>query len=99
MDLNQANALASDMIEKYGMGQKLNVFFKSQQSDIFSKYSESTKSTIDEEISQLIQEAYAQTLNLIQQNKEIFEILVEDLLENIQVDDTYYLNTNCDCEV
>ena len=99
MDLNQANALASDMIEKYGMGQKLNVFFKSQQSDIFSKYSESTKSTIDEEISQLIQEAYAQTLDLIQRNKEIFEILVEDLLENIQVDDTYYLNTNCDCEV
>jgi len=92
MDLNQANNLASDMIEKYGMGQQLNVFFKNQQAEPFSKYSESTKSMIDQEVSNLVKEAYTKTLDLIGQNKEIFEILADDLLENVQVDHTKYLD-------
>jgi len=101
MDLNQANNLASDMIEKYGMGQQLNVFFKNQQAEPFSKYSESTKSMIDLEVSNLVKEAYTKTLDLIGQHKKVFDILVEDLLENVQVDHTKYLNasdcgSNCD---
>ena len=92
MDLNQANNLASDMIEKYGMGQQLNVFFKNQQGEPFSKYSESTKSMIDQEIAHLVKEAYTKALDLIGQHKDIFEILVDDLLENVQVDHTKYLD-------
>jgi cell division protease FtsH len=92
MDLNQANNLASDMIEKYGMGQQLNVFFKNQQAEPFSKYSESTKSMIDEEVSNLVKEAYTKTLDLIGQHQAVFEILVDDLLENVQVDHTKYLD-------
>ena len=90
-DLNQANMLASDMIEKYGMGDKLNVFFKSPQSEPFTKYAEATKATIDREVTQLVKEAYHMAMELIRKNRDILDILVDDLLAKTQVTNELYL--------
>jgi len=83
MDLTQANGLATEMIEKYGMGNKLIVF--SRDSDYSKTYSENTKTMIDKEVSELVNEAYKSARDLISKNRPIFDKYVEYLLENVTI--------------
>lgn len=90
MDLNQANSVAADMIEKYGMGKELVAFYKNQQSEPYSKYSETTKALIDQEANRLVKDAYLVAIKLIQSNLVKVNALVDELLEKTTVDASSY---------
>ena len=105
MDLLQANALATDMIEKYGMGTDLNVFYKSNSQPMFSTYSEYTRKMIDQEVSFLVKEAYKNTLAILLEKKEYITNVTERLMQTIVmtreefISDTEYESLPCDCEL
>lgn len=81
MDLKQINALAKEMIEKYGMGNKLQVFYKD---DIFKQsYSQMTESQIDKEVSILVNEAFIKAKELIEQHKHIIEQFILILMNSV----------------
>jgi cell division protease FtsH len=80
-DLESANQLALSMIEKYGMGDKLSNFYKQNENQFISKYSELTKNIIDKEVALLVNEAFIDAKNNILNNKEKFDIDVNELLK------------------
>jgi cell division protease FtsH len=79
-DLDQANQLALNMIEKYGMGNKLSNFYKQNENQFSNKYSESTKNIIDKEVTVLVNEAYQEAKNNILNNKEKFDLVIKELV-------------------
>ena len=83
MDLNQANTLATDMIEKYGMGTELNVFYKSNSPSLFSSYSEYTRKMIDQEVAILVKDAYKNALILLQEKKEYIHHIADRLMYSV----------------
>jgi len=79
MDLKQANQLAKEMVEKYGMGNTLQVFSKE---DGYGKtYSDMTYKSVDDESLELINMAYNKTVSLLIENKHIVDIAVDSLLK------------------
>lgn len=91
-DLSQANQLAKKMIQNFGMGVKLEVFFNEDVNDnpysggnyFGNKYSEQTKRTIDKETMNLVTEAFTETKILLSQNmRKLVEL--SDLLEKKSV--------------
>jgi len=89
-DLKQANSLAQKMIGNYGMGKDLEVFYNENidsENSYFGKsadgkYSEKTKELIDNEVLNIINKAYLETLNYLTNNKENIEALAIILVEN-----------------
>lgn len=84
MDLKQANEIANEMVEKYGMGNLIEVFSKS---DAYGKtYSSETYSVIDDEALKLINYAYDRVLTIIRNNKnclvDVIDVLSEKLVMN-----------------
>lgn len=88
MDLTQANGLATEMIERYGMGNKLIVFSKDQ--DYSKSYSENTKTMIDKEVAELVNEAYKAARELITKNKSDFDKYVDVLVQDVVLDVTKF---------
>ena len=85
MDLKQANSLAKNMIEKFGMGEKLNVFYKDE--DMMSNaYSENKKYEIENESALLVNEAYSNAKQIIEKNKDKIKKVIELLMEKITID-------------
>jgi cell division protease FtsH len=80
MDLNQANQIAMNMIEKYGMGNKLSNFYKQSENQFSNKYSESIKYIIDKEVSELVNDAYNEAKNNIIMYKNNCELIINELL-------------------
>jgi ATP-dependent Zn protease len=81
MDLKQANELASEMIEKYGMGELLKVFSKS---DVYGKtYSPNTYKNIDDEVLNLVNTAYDSVIHIMQENKHTYKNAISILSENL----------------
>jgi cell division protease FtsH len=88
MDLNQANSLANNMIEKYGMGNKLKVFYKD---DNYGKqYSVMTTNNIDKEVADLVNEAYNASVTLLEKNKDVLEVLVGEILHSTTMNETVF---------
>ena len=83
-DLERVTKMAYSMVTIYGMNKKLgNIsFHDSQQSEYsFNKpYSESTAQTIDEEVRNIISDAYARTKNLLLSKRDELDILAKELL-------------------
>jgi cell division protease FtsH len=84
-DLSQANQLAMNMIEKFGMGNKLTNFYKEQESFGSSKYSESTRFKVDSEVANLVNDAYKEAKEIIIKNYDKIEVTIEELLNNINL--------------
>jgi cell division protease FtsH len=83
MDLKQANELANEMVEKYGMGNLIKVFSKS---DTYGKtYSAETYSIIDEEALGLINYAYDRVINIMKINKKCLENVVDILSDKLVI--------------
>ncbi len=93
-DLQQCNAIARDMIMKYGMSEKLgNLVFGSQEEVFLGKdyghvqnFSEKLASIIDEETKKIIDDAYAETLKLLGECRNTLETLANRLLETEKVE-------------
>ena len=78
-DLNQANRLAKRMIENFGMGDKLEVFYNEEI--LGREYSEYTKCNIDRESLDLVNEAFRDAKQILNNQKEKMVEFAE-LLQN-----------------
>jgi cell division protease FtsH len=92
-DLKQTNSLAQRMIGNYGMGLKMEVFYNDEVDNernpflgrslsMGAKYSDHTKETFDKESLNLVKSAYTEAKTILNENKEIMEVLIKKLLEN-----------------
>jgi cell division protease FtsH len=82
-DLQQITRMAYGMVTAYGMSEKIgNVsFYDPTSENTFTKpFSEGTGKIIDEEVKNIIDKAYKQTLALLTEKKEQVEILAKELL-------------------
>ncbi|MBX9734824.1 MAG: ATP-dependent zinc metalloprotease FtsH [Chitinophagaceae bacterium] len=83
-DLQQITRIAYSMVTAYGMNKKIgNVsFYDPSQENSFTKpYSEETGKIIDEEVRNIIDDAYARTLDLLREKKHQVETLAKELLD------------------
>ena len=82
-DLQQVTKMSYAMVTVYGMSDKVgNVsFYDPQQDQTFTKpYSEETGKLIDEEVRNLVDQAYQRTLTLLQEKKAEVEKIAQALL-------------------
>jgi AFG3 family protein len=84
-DLERITKTAYSMVSVYGMNDKIgNVsFYDSKQSEYsFNKpYSETTATTIDQEVKRIIDEAYQRVLRLLNEKRESLEKIAQALLQ------------------
>ena len=83
-DLEKVTKQAYSMVTIYGLNKKIgNIsFYDSSGGDSFTKpYSEATAKTIDEEVSNLIEKCYQETIQLLSLHKDKLTKLAELLLE------------------
>lgn len=89
-DLKQANAVARNMITKYGMSSKLgNLIFQDESDEVFigrdfghtRNYSEEVAAEIDSEVKSIIDSAYQKTLTILKENINKLHKIAEVLLE------------------
>jgi len=89
-DIKQATDLAQKMIRVWGMSEKLGpLSYSKEEEQIFlgreisqhRDYSENTAQMIDEEINQLIGDAYEKATAVLKENIDILHKLAESLLE------------------
>jgi cell division protease FtsH len=110
-DLKQANGIAKRMIGNFGMGTKLEVFynedideaanpFLGKSMSFGEKYSENTKSLMDKETLDLVNEAYSEAKRLLSNNWEKVLYLSELLKNNtvINSNDLPNILTNITCD-
>jgi cell division protease FtsH len=82
-DLQQITRIAHAMVTVYGMSEKVgNISYYDPQADqTFTKpYSEETAKIIDQEVRNLIDEAYERTKQLLIEKRSDVELLAESLL-------------------
>ena len=89
-DIDRATKLAKDMVARYGMCEKLGTVSYLDGGEVFigrdyqttKSYSEKVAGTIDEEVKNLIDRAYAHCEQILKDNSEKLNELVEYLLAN-----------------
>ena len=87
-DLKQANSIAQKMICNYGMGEDLKVFYDESVDSI--KFSDKRKEKIDNESLLLLDNAYNEAIQILENNKDKINLLVNQLLQNITLDGDYF---------
>ena len=90
-DLEKANQSARDMITRYGMSSTLyNRVFTDDSDEVFiggnygnsTAYSSEVISQIDKEVSEIINSAYADVLNILRDKRQALDAMAEYLMEN-----------------
>ena len=87
-DIDRASKLARDMVARYGMCEKLGTVSYLGDGEVFigrdyqntKSYSEKFAGTIDDEVKVLIDQAYAQCRQILQDNEEQFMAVVDFLM-------------------
>jgi cell division protease FtsH len=89
-DLQRATDIAEQMVTLYGMSKALgplayekrssNNFLGNGQSSPRRSLSEETGKAIDEEVKQIVEVAYEQALQILQDNRELLETMTKELL-------------------
>ena len=87
-DIMRATEVARDMVTKYGFSEKLGTVNYSSSEEVFlgndftthKNYSDEVAREIDEEIKDIIAEAYAQAEKLLTENMDVLERVAEALL-------------------
>jgi len=94
-DLQQVARVARQMVTRFGMSEKLGpVALGRSQGGMFlgrdiaaeRDFSEETAATIDEEVSQLVEEAYRRATAVLTDNRSVLDELAEMLVERETVD-------------
>jgi cell division protease FtsH len=84
-DLERITKLAYSMVTVYGMNAEIGnmSFYDSKQSEYtFNKpYSEATSEKIDQQVRNIIDEAYTRTKNLLSKHRQHLEVIAKELLE------------------
>lgn len=78
-DLKEANSLARRMVFNYGFGSSDLEIFYGENNNI---YSDNTLEKIDQEILNLINDAYSEAFIIIKKNKDIINILIDELIKD-----------------
>ena len=89
-DIDRASKIARDMVARYGMCEKLGTVSYTGGDELFigrdyqstKSYSEKIAGTIDEEVKVIIDKAYLQCKQILETNKEKFDVVVKFLMEN-----------------
>lgn len=89
-DLEHATKVAKDMVTKYGMSDKLGlqtygkrgelVFLGKELGEHEKNYSEEVAAKIDQEISDIVEEAHKRAINLLTKNKDKLDLISSELL-------------------
>ena len=94
-DLRNANQIARDMINKYGMSDKLsNLIFGDENDEVFlgksyghtRNYSEEVSATIDAEVKVIIDNAYERVIALVTENRDRLEDVAKALMEKERIE-------------
>ncbi|PYG89102.1 cell division protease FtsH [Ruminiclostridium sufflavum DSM 19573] len=94
-DLKKVNQIARNMVTKYGMSDKLgNMIFGNENDEVFlgrdyghtSNISDEIAGIIDNEVKQIIDNAYEKTINLLKENIDKLNRLAQTLLEKEKVE-------------
>ncbi len=93
-DLKQSNAIARQMVTKYGMSKRLGNVIVNDDSEVFlgrdyghtQSHSESLQSVIDEEVARILEESYNETVTILEKNRLLLDKLSEALLEKEKID-------------
>lgn len=93
-DLQHCNGIAREMITRYGMSEKFpNVIFDDDDEVFIGKsyghtrvYSEQSAAQIDEEIARIIDKAYNDVLNLLNEKMAILNAVAHRLLEKEKIE-------------
>jgi cell division protease FtsH len=94
-DLQQVARVARQMITRFGMSDRLGpVALGRQQGNVFMgrdiasdrDYSDETAAAIDEEVSQLVQQAYTRAKSVLVENRQVLDQLAQMLIEKETVD-------------
>lgn len=89
-DIDRASKLARDMVSRYGMCQSLGTVSYTGGDQLFigrdyqstKSYSEKVAGTIDDEVKNLIDRAYAQCEQILKRDADKLQTIVDFLLEN-----------------
>ena len=85
-DLQRATALARNMITQYGMGKKLGLMTTASvehqylDGQAYMDCAQSTASVVDQEVKELLEETYAQSVQLLQEHRALLDEIAEFLL-------------------
>ena len=87
-DIQQATAIAREMVTKYGFSEKLGAISYGAEDEVFlgndftahKNYSEHTAQEIDEEIKRIIDEAYEEAMRILTEHDETLENVAKALL-------------------
>ncbi len=93
-DIQQASAIARDMVSKYGMSPKLGTVSYGSEDEVFigrdyeksKAYSEKVAGDIDEEVKALVDRAYARCTEILSANRDKIEKIADYLLEHETMD-------------
>ncbi len=89
-DIQQATAIAHDMVTRYGMSDRLGPVRYGNDDEVFvgmsygrtKPYSEQTAGQIDEEVKSIIDEAYAKCTQILSEHDDKLEAVAQFLLKN-----------------
>ena len=85
-DLQRATALARNMVSQYGMGKKLGLMTTAAveheylDGQTYMDCAQSTAAVVDQEVKQLLDESYADALNLLKEHRALLDEVAEFLL-------------------
>lgn len=99
-DIQRATELARQMVAKYGMSDNIGPVSYDSDEEVFigrdfahsKAYSEKTASQIDEEVSAILNERYAKTVELLKEHTDILTRVAELLLEKETIDGEEFKN-------
>lgn len=82
-DFNKVTRMASAMVTKWGMSKKVGyLYYEDDTSQQLQKpYSEETARNIDEEVKRIVDEAYKQCRDLLEEKRKEIGIVAEELLK------------------
>lgn len=85
-DLQRATALARNMVSQYGMGKKLGLMTTASvehqylDGQAYMDCAQSTASIVDQEVKELLEESYQQTVKLLTEHRSLLDEIAEFLL-------------------
>ncbi|MDD7402549.1 MAG: ATP-dependent zinc metalloprotease FtsH [Butyribacter sp.] len=94
-DIKQATATAKDMVTKYGFSDEIGMINYADADEVFigrdfgqtsRAYSEDVAKTIDREVKKIIDQAYADAKQILEENMDILHACAELLIEKERID-------------
>ena len=100
-DIERATQIARDMVTKYGMSDNIGpINYAGDNQEVFigrdyghvKNYSEETSAKIDEEVSRIINEAYARTESILKDHFDKLELVADSLIEREKIDKNQFIS-------